>query len=252
MATTTAEGFILTSISDSEPLCTKTAQASAFFDVDNTLMYGASMYWLGKGLVRHGIIPPRAIARFTWKQIRYRFFGSEHRGHMDAVKAATLELVAGTSVRRLKHICAEIVDRDITPRILNPVRRLAETHLNAGHEVWLVTAGPKELADIIAARLGFTGALGTIAEVSDGQYTGQLQGGILHAERKAVAVEELAASRHISLRASTAYSDSANDIPMLSAVGQPVAVNPDRKLGRHAHRNNWPTFNYRNRLFGSW
>ncbi|MFC4337246.1 HAD family hydrolase [Salininema proteolyticum] len=222
-----------------------TAKAAAFFDVDNTLMYGASIYWLGKGLVRHGVIPARSIVQFTWKQLRYRF-GGEHHGHMNTVKSAALELVAGSSVERLKHISAEIVDRDITPRILAPVRRLADTHLDAGQEVWLVTASPIELADIIADRLGLTGALGTIAEVEDGKYTGRLVGDLLHADAKADVVNHLAAQRSIDLERSTAYSDSCNDLPMLSVVGQPVAVNPDRRLTGYARRHNWPVLDFRN------
>lgn len=96
--------------------------------------------------------------------------------------------------------------------------------------MWLVTATPYELAEIIARRLGLTGALGTVAESVDGVFTGRLVGDILHGLGKAHAVRSLAIREGLNLRRCTAYSDSINDVPMLSLVGTAVAVNPDGKL----------------------
>ena len=115
-------------------------------------------------------------------------------------------------------------------RIWAGTRALAQMHLDAGQRVWLVTATPVELALIIARRLGLTGALGTVAESVDGHYTGRLVGEILHGPAKAHAVRALAVREGLDLRRCTAYSDSVNDVPMLSAVGTAVAVNPDAEL----------------------
>src|SRR5690606_22143000 len=103
---------------------------------------------------------------------------------------------------------------------------MARRHLDAGQRVWLITATPQELAQIIAQRLGLTGAMGTVAEVENGTYTGRLVGDLLHGKAKAAAVRGLAAREGLDLRRCTAYSDSVNDLPMLSVVGTAVAVNP--------------------------
>ena len=105
-------------------------------------------------------------------------------------------------------------------------------HLDAGQQVWLVTATPYELAATIATRLGLTGALGTVAESVDGVFTGRLVGDILHGAGKAHAVRSLAIREGLNLRRCTAYSDSFNDVPMLSLVGTAVAINPDAEPAR--------------------
>ncbi|MFI5426785.1 HAD-IB family hydrolase [Aeromicrobium sp. UC242_57] len=103
-------------------------------------------------------------------------------------------------------------------------RAIAQWHLDRGQQVWLVTAAPIEIASVIARRLGLTGALGTVAEHVDGVYTGELVGEMLHGEGKAVAIREIADREGLDLDACYAYSDSSNDLPMLSLVGHPCAV----------------------------
>ena len=122
---------------------------------------------------------------------------------------------------------------------------LARAHLDAGQRVWLVSAAPVELATIIAKRLGLTGALGTVSEIERGVYTGRLVGTPLHGPAKAEAVRALAEREGLDLSRCAAYSDSANDIPMLSLVGYPCAVNPDAKLRRHARDLGWRVVDYR-------
>ena len=122
---------------------------------------------------------------------------------------------------------------------------LAQGHMDAGQRVWLVSAAPIELAELIAEHLGLSGALGTVSEQEHGVYTGNLVGRPLHGEAKAEAIAELADREGLDLERCSAYSDSANDIPMLSMVGMPVAVNPDRALRQHARRNGWTVRDYR-------
>ena len=87
-----------------------------------------------------------------------------------------------------------------------------------------VTAAPIEIARIIARRLGLTGALGTVAEHEDGVYTGHLVGEMLHGPAKGEAIKALAAREGLDLRRCSAYSDSYNDLPMLSWAGRSFAV----------------------------
>jgi HAD superfamily hydrolase (TIGR01490 family) len=130
-------------------------------------------------------------------------------------------------------------------KIWTGTQALAQMHLDAGQRVWLVTATPVELAQIIARRLGLTGALGTVSEHEDGIYTGKLVGDLLHGKAKAQAVRALAAKEGLDLRRCTAYSDSANDVPMLSAVGTAVAVNPDAGLRETARKRGWEVRDFR-------
>jgi phosphoserine phosphatase len=102
-----------------------------------------------------------------------------------------------------------------------------------------------ELANILARRLGLTGALGTVAENVQGVYTGRLVGGLLHGEAKAAAIRALAVREGLDLTRCTAYSDSANDLPMLQLVGHPNVVNPDADLLAEARRNGWPVHDFR-------
>jgi hypothetical protein len=111
--------------------------------------------------------------------------------------------------------------------------------------VWLVTATPVEIATVIARRLGLTGALGSVAESVDGVYTGRLVGEILHGAAKAEAVKALAVREGLELERCAAYSDSANDIPLLTLVGTACAINPDATLRTYAKTNGWRIRDFR-------
>ncbi len=215
------------------------ARVGAFFDVDNTLIRGASAFHLAVGLYRRGLLRVPDIVRFAGHQARYRAFG-ENRRQMDEVRAAALAIVRGHSVAEMGLIAEDVYDEVMTLRIYPGARRLLEEHRAAGHRVWLVTAGPREVGEIIARKLGAAGALGTIVEQEDGRYTGRLCGDLLHGTAKADAVTVLAEREGIDLGSSYAYGDSTHDVPILSLVGNPVAINPDRRLRRHAVRAGWP------------
>jgi phosphoserine phosphatase len=101
------------------------------------------------------------------------------------------------------------------------------------------------MANLIAKRLGFTGALGTRAEAENGIYTGKIIGALLHGREKAVAVKELANINNFDLENCYAYSDSHHDIPLLEAVGNPRVINPDTLLEIRAYRDNWPVYDFR-------
>ena len=210
----------------------------AFFDVDNTLLRGASIFHVAKAARRRGLITFRDILRFGWHQASFLFVG-ENRSHLTTVKDRALELLTGYSEANLVVIANEVFDRDIQPRLWPESVELAREHLRKGHEVWLITASPLIVAQVIADRLGLTGALGTRAETVDGLFTGRLDGPVLHGSQKAVAAQELLAGTPTDLADCWAYSDSRNDIPLLTLVGNRVVVNPDAALTRHAKANGW-------------
>ncbi|MGI8881256.1 MAG: HAD family hydrolase [Jatrophihabitans sp.] len=218
--------------------------AAAFFDVDNTVMVGASMFHFAKGLARRKFFTSRDLASFAWKQVRFRMGGESHADIATARESA-LAFVAGKSVAEIVAVGEEIYDEEMADKIWSGTRALTRLHLDAGQRVWLITATPMELAQIIAGRLELTGALGTIAESRDGTYTGHLVGNVLHGEAKAEAIRELAAAEGLDLSRCAAYSDSINDLPMLSLVGRPVAVNPDSALRSEARRRGWEIRDFR-------
>lgn len=219
--------------------------AAAFFDVDNTVMQGASIYHLARGLYRRKFFTTREILGAAWKQAYFRVAGVEDPDHIDETRTSALSFIAGHTVAELEELGEEIFDEGMAHRIWPGTRALAQMHLDEGQRVWLVTAAPIEIAQIIARRLGLTGALGTVAEHVDGVYTGQLVGDLLHGPAKAEAIRALADREGLDLRRCSAYSDSINDLPMLSLVGDPCAINPDTRLRAHAREQGWRIRDYR-------
>lgn len=220
--------------------------AAAFFDVDNTMMMGASIFHFARGLAARKYVNASDLAGFAWQQLKFRVVGKEMTQQgMQNSRESALSFVAGRSVAEIVELGEEIYDELMADRIWAGTRALANLHLAAGQRVWLVTATPVELALIIARRLGLTGALGTVAESADGVYTGRLTGEVLHGPAKAHAVRALAVQQGLNLKRCTAYSDSVNDIPMLSTVGTAVAVNPDSDLRDVARARGWEIRDFR-------
>jgi HAD superfamily hydrolase (TIGR01490 family) len=220
-------------------------RSGAFFDVDNTLMRGASIYYFAKGLAARKMFGTRDMLKMLAGQAIFRVRGAENADHIDAARQAALAFVAGHKISDITALGEEIYDDTMAARIWEGSRELTQAHLDAGQRVWLVTATPVELADIVAHRLGLTGALGTVAETADGVYTGKLVGGLLHGAAKAAAVKALAEREHLDLALCSAYSDSVNDLPMLELVGHPNAVNPDAQLRTLARDRGWPIHDFR-------
>jgi HAD superfamily hydrolase (TIGR01490 family) len=219
--------------------------AAAFFDVDNTMVRGASIFYLARGLARRKLLTTRDIASFAWKQAKFRAGGGEDMQDVQSIREAALSFIAGHRVDELRAVAEEVFEVVLAEKVWPGTHALAQIHLAAGQRVWLVTATPVEIATIIAKRLGLTGALGTVAESEDGFYTGKLVGDVLHGPVKAEAVKALAEMEGLDLARCAAYSDSSNDIPLLSLVGHPCAVNPDATLRQHARSRGWRIRDYR-------
>ncbi|WP_341241613.1 HAD-IB family hydrolase [uncultured Nocardioides sp.] len=219
--------------------------SAAFFDVDNTIMQGASIFHLARGLHRRKFFTTREIAGAAWKQAYFRVVGVEDPEHVADARNSALGFIAGHTVAELQELTEEIFDEAMAHRIWPGTRAQAQLHLDQGQRVWLVTAAPIEIAQVIARRLGLTGAMGTVAEHDAGVYTGRLVGDMLHGPAKAEAVRALAEREGLDLQACSAYSDSFNDLPMLSMVGDPCAINPDSRLRAHAREAGWRVRDYR-------
>ena len=221
-------------------------KVAAFFDVDNTLVCGSTSILFGKVAFTGGSIKRRDIWRFMWEHVMFIRRG-EKNSKMADIKDRALMLTKGHSIEELQGLIDQVYREEIKPRLWPRSIERLKHHLEQGHEVWLVTAAPVELAQAIADDLGATGALGTIVGHDGNVLTGELVGAPLHGKAKRRAIKALAKERGISLRKSWAYSDSVNDLPMLSAVGNQVAVNPDQPLRRYAVAAGWEILRQRRR-----
>ena len=219
--------------------------AAAFFDVDNTLVQGSSLVHFGRGLAARKYFRYSEVWKFLYAQAKFQLTGKENSDDVAEGRRKALSFIEGRTTTELSELGEEIYDEIIADKIWPGTLALAQMHLDAGQQVWLVTATPYELAEVIAQRLGFTGAMGTVAESVDGVFTGRLVGDILHGLGKAHAVRALAAREGLNLKRCTAYSDSINDVPMLSLVGTAVAVNPDSDLRDVARQRGWEIRDFR-------
>ena len=221
----------------------------AFFDVDNTLIRGSTLYFLGKGMYKRGYFTKADISRFVLANLRFRLTGKEKKEEIKRFQDAATDFIGGHNVLEIHNIGQEIYDEYVSPACWQGTIHIAQKHLSAGEEVWLVTAAPEDMAVLIAKNLGFTGALGSKAEIHDGKYTGQMLGNLLHGKEKAVAIAVLAKEKGFDLAECYAYSDSHNDFPLLEAVGHPSAINPDAILSLRALAEGWPIHDFRRARF---
>lgn len=222
-------------------------RTAAFFDIDNTIMRGASIFQLARGAYARRLLSRGDLVGFARDQIKFMFEGTEETDVMVEATEAALAFARGRTVEEIVELGESIYDEGIEGKIWPGTLSLAQQHLDGDERVWLISATPVELARVIATRLGLTGAMGTVSEIQDGVYTGRLVGRPMHGVAKAAAVRALAAREGLDLSRCHAYSDSYNDLPMLTVVGHPVAVNPDAQLRQAAIENRWPIYDFRSR-----
>jgi HAD superfamily hydrolase (TIGR01490 family) len=222
-----------------------TPNRAAFFDVDNTLVRGSTLYFLGRGMYQRGFFTKADISRFVVANLRFRMTGVEKQDVIERYQNAATDFVGGHKVEDILKLGEEIYDEYVSPKLWQGTYKIAQEHLTKGEDVWLVTAAPQDMANIIAHRLGFTGALGSKVIVRDGIYSGELDGKILHGSEKAAAIKTLANERGYNLPDCYSYSDSHNDLPLLNAVGHPSAINPDAILRIKALAEGWPIHDFR-------
>lgn len=220
---------------------------AAFFDLDNTLLRGSSSYLFGKAAFERKFLGRRDLYRFAWQQWKFILRG-ETVSMMKHIEDRALGLVEGHKAADMAQMVVDVYAEYIAPKLWPETVRIAQDHMAKGREVWIITASPVEMSQHIAKMLGLTGGLGTIvAQDENGILTGQLDGKPLHGKRKLAAMKKLAKERNLSLKKSFAYSDSANDLPMLTHVGHPVAINPDKSLQRYAKAAGWKILDFKKR-----
>lgn len=219
--------------------------AAAFFDLDRTLIAGASTFVFGWVAWRRGLVSTGELLGDTASALSFRLTG----GTDDQTGQVRDRILAAVKGRHREELTS--LNDDILPRLLNSVRpetrQVVERHHEAGRDTYIVSASPIEIVGPLAAALGMTGAIATESEVVDGVYTGRLLSEFCYGPGKVNRVRELAEEKGYDLRLCYAYSDSKSDLPLLELVGHPVAVNPDPVLRKIARSRNWPILQFARR-----
>ena len=218
---------------------------AAFFDLDKTVIARASVVAFGGPLRRRGLVNRRTVARAVFGQLLFLWFGADEE-KMAKIRQSMLEVSAGWDRDEVRAIVEETLSDVIEPLIYAEAQELISLHRAAGDRIWLVSSAPSEIVEPLASMLGVDGAIASKAEIDElGRYTGKIE---FYAQGagKAAAIRALAESHHLDLDESSAYSDSATDIPMLEAVGHPFAVNPDRALAKVAKDRGWEILQFSN------
>jgi HAD superfamily hydrolase (TIGR01490 family) len=219
------------------------AAGAAFFDLDRTLMEGSSAFQFGRAAYKAGMMTRRQLISDGWANLRFRLQGSTDAATQE-LRDRISESLRGTRVRDMQRLGPDVLAR-VLPRIYPRMLALAYEHQDAGRRVYIFTAASQELAETLARVLTFDGGVGSqFSKVEDGCYTGEPTGLFIYGADKARAIKRLADEEGIDLAESYAYSDSASDLPMLRAVGHPVAVNPDRELLAEARENGWQVLRF--------
>jgi HAD superfamily hydrolase (TIGR01490 family) len=192
----------------------------------------------GRAAYRTGMVSRKQLLAWATDHLRYRLRGTTDE-RAQALLAEVKDLLAGVPEREIARMVPELL-AGILPRIYPQMLDEVHAHQEAERATFIVSAAGNELVALLARVLGMDGGIGTAYETDgDGVLTGRLDGPFMYGEGKVEAMRRFAADHDIHLEASWAYSDSVSDLPMLRAVGIPVAVNPDPELARIAEEEGW-------------
>lgn len=219
--------------------------SAAFFDLDRTLISGSSAFIMGRTARSAGLVPLRQFARDGLGALAFKLRGSSD-ATTDGVRQRILGAATGLRQDDMIALNAEVLPK-LLAKIRPEARRLLDLHRHAGRNTYIVSAAPVEIVEPLAHSLGMTAGIGTRGEIIDGVYTGRLNGPFCYGLGKVTAMQDIARWDGLDLGQCYAYSDSASDLPMLEAVGHPVAVNPDSRLARHARDYGWPIVHFSQR-----
>ncbi len=212
--------------------------AAAFFDLDKTIIAKSSTLAFTKPLFKAGFLSRTTLAKAGIAQAYYQAFGADHE-QLERIKEELAGLTKGWDRDEIIRLVEETVDEVVAPLVYSEALAIIDDHRRSGRRVVVVSTSPDEIVRPLCRYLGIEDVIATRSEIDEeGRYTGTIE---LYAygPAKAQAMVEMAANEDIDLSASYAYSDSITDIPMLEAVGHPVAVNPDSDLLETATERNW-------------
>lgn len=224
------------------PILDNVPAAAAFFDLDKTVIARSSVLAFGRPFYRGGLITRRTVLKSSYARFVFAISGAD-AAQTERMRAHLAMLCTGWDAAAVAEIVEETVHDLIDPIIYAEAAELIAEHRAAGRRVVIVSASGTEVVEPIGALLDVDEVIASKMAVVDGRYTGVVDD-YVYGPRKAQAIRQVAAAYGLDLAESFAYSDSSTDIPMLAAVGHPVAVNPDRLLRRTAAERGWPILNF--------
>jgi HAD superfamily hydrolase (TIGR01490 family) len=211
---------------------------AAFFDLDKTIIAKSSTLAFARPLSKAGLLSRRAMLKAGIAQAYYQMFGADH-DQLEKVRGELGELTKGWKKQEIEELVAETVDEVVSPLVFAEALALIDEHHRAGRRVIVISSSPVEVVAPLGTYLGVDEVIGTRPEIDEhGSYTGKLEF-YAYGSGKAEAIVEVAERDGLSLADCYAYSDSITDVPMLEAVGHPVAVNPDKELEAVATERDW-------------
>ena len=213
--------------------------SAAFFDLDRTLISGASAFPIGIEAWRQDLASNSEVAKWGLAALSFKLLCDKGNKASEEIRGAFLNRIGGSSVAALEGVASAVLP-GLVSRVRPESRKLLKMHGEAGRHTWIVSASPEALVAPLAASLGMTGSIATKSKVVDGYYTGELDGPFMYGAGKSRAIEKLASEEGYDLELCYAYSDSISDLPMMEIVGHPVAVNPDSELEALARERGWP------------
>jgi putative phosphoserine phosphatase/1-acylglycerol-3-phosphate O-acyltransferase len=211
-------------------------RAAAIFDLDRTVLRGASGPAISEALAEAGM-RSRSLPGENLFYRGYDLFGETLIG-MGLARAAAFG-VKGWLVERME-VAAELAAEKLEPLVCHYAPSLIAEHKRKGHLLVLATTTPDVLVRPLAKRLGFDDVVATRYAAEGGKYLGRLDGRFVWGAGKLASVRDWAGEHGVDLRESFAYSDSVHDVPLLRAVGNRYAVNPDPSLLLVAIARHWP------------
>ncbi|GLY14191.1 HAD-IB family hydrolase [Kineosporia rhizophila] len=210
---------------------------AAFFDLDKTVIARSSTMAFSRPFHTNGLLSRSAMLRSAYVHFLYHASGADHT-QMERMRQQVSRMVIGWEVQQVSDIVATTLSELIVPIVYEEATALIAEHHEAGRDVVIVSASGVELVEPIGAMLGADHVIATRMGIDEGRYTGTIEY-YAYGENKAAAMRRMAVERGYRLERCYAYSDSVTDLPMLQAVGHPVAVNPDKALRREAQTRGW-------------
>lgn len=213
------------------------APVVAFFDLDNTLIATSSAFAFGRPLYRAGLLTWRHVLWLAQEKVLFRLVGGNDR-MMKRQKRTMSRIIRGWDVDYLTKVVEEAIPHVITPKVFPQAQRLLDWHRQQGHDVIILSASADTIITPIADSMGVDTAKGTVLEIEDGTFTGEIHSAP-SGQVKVNNAQALADERGYDLNSAYFYTDSIADTPLLEKVGHPVAVNPDRSLRKVAQEQGW-------------
>ncbi|MDQ3783216.1 MAG: HAD-IB family hydrolase [Actinomycetota bacterium] len=218
-------------------------QQAAFFDLDKTVIAKSSTLAFGKPFYKAGFLGRRTLAKLGLAQIFYVLFGADE-DQLERVRDQMLQLTAGWHRAEIEQLVEETLHEVADPLVYAEALTLIDEHKREGRRVFLVSASPEQIVRPIGRHIGVTEIIATrIKTDTAGFFLPELEFYAM-GTGKSVAIRDLARNQDLDLEGSFAYSDSTTDLPMMEAVGHPVAVNPEKELRRIAEDRQWPVLEF--------